>query len=380
VTATASHPKVPTAPTAPAPPSWADALATVDDAIILLDAAGRVAELTPAAEQLLQISPSHAIGNEIGHLLSSHTGNAWLSELCHHTLQPGALRRRSEGLLSRGRHDVPVLASCAPVQDAHGVVRGTVLILHDQTLQRELEAQTRRADRLANLGTVTLGLAHEIRNPLGGIKGAAQLLQKSLESPDQREFTQLIVREVERLDELLAQMRRLSQPHPLTRRPINVHRVLTEVLTLQRAAPAWGAVTLRTEFDPSLPPVDGDHGQLTQVFLNLCKNAVESMNGRGQLLIVTQFEHAFHIRRATNSGRLLSVLIEDTGPGVPPAEQPDLFTPFFTTKGGGTGLGLAICHRIVTEHGGSITYEDRPTGGARFRVTLPLSDHDDGND
>ena len=364
----------------PPPPSWADALASVDDAIILLDAAGRIVELTPAAEQILQLSPTNALRHDIATILPANLPNAWLGELCHHTLRPGALRCRSEGTLSRGRHDVPVLASCAPVQGSDGTIRGAVLILHDLTLQRELEAQTRRADRLANLGTVTLGLAHEIRNPLGGIKGAAQLLRGSLSNPEQRECTDLIVREVERLDDLLAQLRRLSQPHPLQRRPTNVHRVLNEVLALQRATPTWGQITLRTEFDPSLPPVDGDHAQLTQVFLNLCKNAIESMDGRGHLVITSQFEHTFHIRRATGSGRLLSILIEDSGPGVPQADQAELFTPFFTTKGGGTGLGLAICHRIVTEHGGSITYEDRPAGGARFRVTLPLSDHDDGTD
>ena len=361
-------------------PSWADALASADDAIILLDGTGLIAELTPAAEQLLQLSPSHAVGHPIAALLPPDTHNAWLADLCHHTLQDGALRRRSEGTLQRGRQMVPVLAACAPVQGDDGTVRGAVLFLHDLTLQRELEAQTRRADRLSSLGTVALGLAHEIRNPLGGIKGAAQLLRATLDDPEQRECTDVIVREVERLDDLLSQLRNLSQPQALHRRPINVHRILTEVLSLQQASSSWGQVTLRTEFDPSLPPVDADAGQLTQVFLNLIKNALESMAGQGDLRIATQFEHSFHIRRAAGRGRLLSVLVEDAGPGVPPGDQADLFTPFFTTKGGGTGLGLAVSHRIVTEHGGTITYEDRLGGGARFRVTLPVSDNDDRAD
>lgn len=367
-------------PAAPAPPTWGDVLASLDDGVVLLDRDGVVSDLTPAAEQTLGVSPSHAIARPVRELLPADEPNGWLAELCERTLRDGALRRRSEGIIRRGRQECPVLASCAPIQDDDGAVRGAVLILHDLTLQRDLEAQTRRADRLSSLGTVALGLAHEIRNPLGGIKGAAQLLRASLDDPEQRECTDLIVREVERLDGLLSQLRALSQPQTLQRHPVNVHRILNEVLALQRNAPAWGQVQLRTEFDPSLPPVDGDRARLTQVFLNLVKNALEALDGRGQLLIATQFQHGFHIRRSGGRGRLLAVLIDDTGPGVAPADQAELFAPFFTTKGGGTGLGLAICHRIVTEHGGTIAYEDRVGGGARFRVTLPVSEHDDGID
>lgn len=374
------RPRTDTAGPSPTAPSWSDALASVDDGILLLDGAGCIAELTPAAEQLLQLSPRHALGHPIADLLPADADASWLVEICQQTLQDGALRCRAEGSLRRGRQEIPLLASCAPVQDDHGAVRGAVVILSDLTLQRELEAQTRRGDRLASLGTVALGLAHEIRNPLGGIKGAAQLLRSSLTDPEQRECTDVIVREVERLDDLLAQLRNMSQPQPLQRRPLNVHRILTEVLKLQKSSPAWDRVVLRTDFDPSLPPVDGDHRQLTQVFLNLIKNALEAMNGHGELVVTTQFQHGIHIRRAAGRGRVLSVLIEDAGPGVAPADQADLFTPFFTTKGGGTGLGLAISHRIVTEHGGSLAYEDRVGGGARFRVTLPMSDSDDGTD
>lgn len=379
VTLPAAQPPAPSSSlSAPAPPSWADVLASLDDGVVVLDRDGVVLDLTPAAEQTLGLSPSHAIDHAVSELLPAGDPNAWLAELCHHTLRDGAARRRSEGTIHRGRVDRPVQASCAPIQDGDGAVRGAVLILHDLTLQRELEAQTRRADRLASLGTVALGLAHEIRNPLGGIKGAAQLLRASLHDAEQRECTDLIVREVERLDGLLGQLRALSQPQALQRQPVNVHRILNEVLALQRKAAGWGQVTLRTEFDPSLPPVDGDRARLSQVFLNLVKNALEALDGQGQLLIATQFQHGFHIRRSGGRGRLLAVLIEDTGPGVPPADQAELFAPFFTTKGAGTGLGLAICHRIVTEHGGTIAYEDRVGGGARFRVTLPVSEHDDG--
>ena len=353
-------------------------LASLDDAVVVVDDDARIAELNPAAEELLGVSAPHSVDTPLHALLNVRGQNAWLEELVRGALSDRAIRRRGEGtLLARGR-EVPVSATCAPVVDADGAVRGAVLVLHDLTLQRTLEATTRRADRLAALGTVALGLAHEIKNPLGGIKGAAQLLRGAVQDPDLVRCTEIIVREAERLDGLVGQLRELSVPPRLQLEPVNIHRVLNEVLALQRQGPAWGTVTLRTTFDPSLPPVRGDRAQLTQVFLNLVKNSVEALDGRGELTIATRLEARFHIRRLSRRNRFLSVLVEDNGPGVPADHQAQLFSPFFTTKSRGSGLGLAICHRIVSEHGGTIAYEARLVGrGARFRVTLPVGEQDD---
>jgi two-component system nitrogen regulation sensor histidine kinase GlnL len=179
---------------------------------------------------------------------------------------------------------------------------------------------------------------------------------------------------VERLDGLVEQLRELATPPRLEREAVNIHRVLNDVLALERQAPGWGRVVLRTAFDPSLPSVDGDRAQLAQVFLNLVKNAVEALAGEGELAVSTRIETRFHIRRGSGRGRFLSVLVEDSGPGIPDDHQSQLFSPFFSTKPRGSGLGLALCHRIVTEHGGAIAYEARPEGGACFRVTLPVSE------
>jgi two-component system nitrogen regulation sensor histidine kinase GlnL len=260
--------------------------------------------------------------------------------------------------------------------DVQGATRGAVLVLHDLSLQRALEAQTRRADGMAALGTVASGLAHEIRNPLGGIKGAAQLLRAALADPELVRCTEIIVREVERLDGLVEQMRELSTPPRLRLEPTNIHRVLNDVLLLERQSPHSGGVTMRTAFDPSLPAVRGDRAQLTQVFLNLVRNAVEALAGNGELVVSTRLEARFHVRRGSGRGRFLSVLVDDTGPGVPESDQPQLFSPFFSTKPRGSGLGLAVCHRIVTQHGGTIAHEPRLPHGARFRVTLPVCEEE----
>src|SRR5262249_15021591 len=264
--------------------------------------------------------------------------------------------------------------ACAPVHDERGVVREAVLILHDLTLERTLDSTNRRVDRLAGLGTVALGLAHEIRNPLGGIKGAAQLLRAGLSDPAQVQATDIIIREVDRLDGLVEQLRSLGTPPHLQVSPQNIHRILNDVLSLQRQSPEWGAVTLRTEFDPSLPNVAGDRAQLTQVFLNLVRNAVEALGGRGELTVATRIETRYHVRRRSHRSQFLSVTISDNGPGVPEHAQNDLFSPFFTTKPRGTGLGLAVCHRIVSEHGGIMAHEPCPGGRARFPRTPPLQE------
>jgi two-component system nitrogen regulation sensor histidine kinase GlnL len=367
-------------PAAPAPtplrPPWGDVLASIEDGVVVMDNRGCIAEVNPAAELLIGVSAPQAAGNDVGAFFGPT--NAWLADLARNVLREGTSRRRGEGALDSAGHSAPVSAACAPVLDRHGGVRGAVLVLHDLTMQRMLEATTRRADRLASLGTVALGLAHEIRNPLGGIKGAAQLLRNGVDDPELVRCTEIIVREVERLDGLVERLRKLSEPPRLQIEPTNIHRILNDVLGLESQAPTWKAITLRTAFDPSLPPVRGDRAQLTQVFLNLVRNAVEAMGGEGEISVSTRMESAFHIRRESGRGRFLSVLIADTGPGIPLDHQANLFSPFFSTKARGSGLGLAICHRIVSEHGGTIGYDGSAGGGAGFRVTLPVcEDHGD---
>jgi two-component system, NtrC family, nitrogen regulation sensor histidine kinase GlnL len=331
--------------------------------------------VNPAAELLIGLSAVHLVRQPVSAVFSERSGNAWLAGLVRDTLAESAANRRTEGTLIRYREPLPVSAACAPIQAASGGTAGIVLILHELTLQRRLEAAASRADRLAALGPVAAGLAHEIRKPLGGIKGAAQLLRGMLATPDQIACTDVIIREVDRLDLLVEQLRDLTPRPATTMGPVNIHRVLTDVLALQRQSPDFGRIRLRTEFDPSLPPVHGAHAALTQVFLNLLRNAIQALAGEGELVVSTRMETSLRVRRGGDLRQHLSIHVEDSGPGVPEADQARLFTPFFTSRAQGTGLGLAICHRIVTEHGGTIVYADRRTGGARFSVTLPV--HED---
>src|SRR6185436_20491793 len=263
----------------------------------------------------------------------------------------------------------------SPVIDREGTTVGSMLLLHDVIATRSLTETGERGSRVGELAAVAAGLAHEIKNPLGGIKGAAQLLADTLSAdPDGLRFTSLITREVDRVSDLLEQLLELTRPPRLRLAAVNVHRVLQEVLTLEHAAVA-DTLTLRCNFDPSLPEVWADEAQIRQVFLNLVKNALEAMERKGTLTITTRMETDFHVRAAgqDRSRQYLSVDVEDSGPGIEPEDYERIFTPFFTTKNKGTGLGLAVSHRLVTQHGGLLRVESEPGRWTRFRVSLPVA-------
>ena len=240
------------------------------------------------------------------------------------------------------------------------------------TLQNsQVYERMKERDRLAALGQMAAGLAHEIRNPLGSIKGAAQLLQPaSAPAPDNntREFLDIIVEEVNRLNKIVSQFLDYARPYRGEQRPLEVNEVVRK--TLQLLVKEQGhEVEVVTNFAEGLPPVRADAEQLLQVFLNLSLNAVQAMPQGGRLLISTS------LRRATRRGAaaaFLEVRFRDTGVGIPPGDQRNLFIPFFTTKEKGTGLGLPISQRIIENHGGTIEVRSQPGEGATFTVLLPI--------
>jgi signal transduction histidine kinase len=240
------------------------------------------------------------------------------------------------------------------------------------TLQNsQVYERMKERDRLAALGQMAAGLAHEIRNPLGSIKGAAQLLQPgAAPAPDNntREFLDIIVEEVNRLNKIVSQFLDYARPYRGEQRPLEVNEVVRK--TLQLLVKEQGhEVEVVTNFAEGLPPVRADAEQLLQVFLNLSLNAVQAMPQGGRLLISTS------LRRATRRGAaaaFLEVRFRDTGVGIPPGDQRNLFIPFFTTKEKGTGLGLPISQRIIENHGGTIEVRSQPGEGATFTVLLPI--------
>jgi two-component system sensor histidine kinase HydH len=249
------------------------------------------------------------------------------------------------------------------------------------TLQNsQVYERMKERDRLAALGQMAAGLAHEIRNPLGSIKGAAQFLQpgQSSESNKEggrestREFLDIIIEEVNRLNKIVSQFLDYARPYRGEQRPLDVSEVLRKTLALLPKEQLEGAIEISTSFAERMPQVRADAEQLLQVFLNLSLNAIQAMpadDKPGKLLISTG------LRRATRRGAAAAFFearFRDSGVGIPPGDLKNLFIPFFTTKDKGTGLGLPISQRIIENHGGTIEVRSQPGEGATFTVLLPI--------
>jgi two-component system nitrogen regulation sensor histidine kinase GlnL len=256
-----------------------------------------------------------------------------------------------------------------------------VLMLQQRSMAQMIERQlTHRAAARSVSGLASV-LAHEIKNPLSGIRGAAQLLEPGLKEDD-RALAQLICAETDRIRNLVDRMEVFGDERPLTIEPVNIHQVLDRVKRLAETG-FLGDARISIDFDPSLPPVPGNRDKLIQAFLNLVKNAAEAIaEGReksretGRIVLRTAFRPGMRMGLPGSGARVrlpLMIEVEDNGPGVPDALKPHLFDPFVTTKRTGTGLGLALVAKIIGDHGGVIECESVPKHTV-FRVLLPLQD------
>jgi two-component system nitrogen regulation sensor histidine kinase GlnL len=231
----------------------------------------------------------------------------------------------------------------------------------------------RAAERALDFEALAAGLAHEIKNPLAGLQGSAELLAREADGTA-REYALVIAREARRVDGLVRELLDLARPAALSLAPVNVHEVLDHVRMLARGLPGGDRIAFTMRYDPSLPPVHGDGEKLTQVVLNLVRNAVEAVHGRERPEVSLETSVA-SLRLRAASGRtrpLARVSVQDNGPGIPDSMVARLFTPFATSKSHGTGLGLAVSRRIVEAHGGRIEVKNRGAGGAEASVFLPL--------
>lgn len=251
---------------------------------------------------------------------------------------------------------------------------GRLLISFDErTIAQRMNRQLMNRGVGRSVIAMAQVLAHEVKNPLSGIRGAAQLLEQNANEAD-RDLTNLICQEADRIVKLVAQMEAFGDPRPPAREPVNIHEVLDHVRRIARTGFARD-IRILEDYDPSLPAIPGDRDQLIQVFLNLVKNAAEAAPATGgEIVITTAYRHSVRMAVGTSRERLrlpLEVSVRDNGPGVPDDLKPHLFDPFVTTKAGGTGLGLALVAKIIGDHGGVIECDSQPRRTV-FRVLLPV--------
>ena len=366
------------APAGSAPP-WADVLVAFNDAVIVMDRERHIVRFNQAAEELIGQPQVRVLGEPCERVFAE---TPLIADMVTRVETQGQSESRSEEQLVRHRRSIPVRITCLPLWDAHDSISGTALVIHDLGYQKTLEEAAHRNESLARLGTMVAGLAHEVRNPLAGIKGAAQLLEARLaDQPELSEYTGVIAREVNRLSALVEDLLTLGAPPKPRLAPLNIHRVIQQVVSVIEPECARCGIRLQFGFDPSLPDVLADEAQLSQVFLNVLRNACEAMvggavvaSGRDSVTISTRMETDFHILRDHDrSSKFLRVEIADQGPGIDPQTAAQIFEPFFTTKARGTGLGLAISHKIVAEHGGIIRAAVNYPAGTVVTVTLPVA-------
>ena len=329
----------------------------------VLDAQGRVVFLNQAGAQLFGVSQRLVTGQPFPRLFVD--GSA-IAQLCVEAAAGAFDEKRSELTLERPGRE-PQQLSCSAV--ALGGEPGALLLEFSEVEQR------RRADRERRLldsakanRELVRNLAHEIRNPLGGIRGAAQLLDSELASPALREYTRVIVKEADRLQVLVD---RLLAPHRSARvvGELNIHEVCEQVRSVVLAEFPQGLEIAR-DYDASLPEFRGDREQLVQVLLNLVRNAAQALHGHGRIVLRTRIA-----RQVTIAGRrwklALDLHVIDNGPGVPEDIGERIFYPLVSGREGGSGLGLTLAQTFVQQHGGLIECDSKP-GRTDFRILLPL--------
>ncbi len=262
------------------------------------------------------------------------------------------------------------------VVDERGRPAGAALFFKDLTRVEQIEERERLRDRLAALGEMAAAIAHEVKNPLAGIEVMAGLLRRQIpDSPDAQTLLGEIINEAKLANGIVLEVLEFVRPIRLQVERVSIGHVLHDAVVLAEGKVDRRDVTIEMNVDGDLPPIQGDHHQLCQVFTNLLINAFEALEGRGHIVIRSTLGTPDGEHGPGGDGGVpnLVVDVEDDGPGVPAEVVDRIFNPFFTTKPQGSGLGLAIVRKIVDAHDGRIDVKTSPGGGTRFRVTLPVS-------
>src|ERR1700704_4432505 len=345
-------------------------LARFPDLILVLDMKGQYTFVSARIGELLGYGPEHLIGENVDDVENTSPELASL----YRTVATGKSSRTSCEYGSR-HHDGTwrtMLGMASPLLDAEGKPTGVIISVRDMTMEKKLEQQIIQSERLAAMGQMIGGFAHELNNPLTSILGMAELLQEGGASEAARKQIGILHKQARRPAAIVTEPQSFARPPAPGRSQVNLNELVQRTVQMQAYPLRKSNITVDFLHEPTLPPVMADPNQLMQVFLNLILNA-------DQAIRENRDKGTIRIRMGRNSDAVW-VMFQDDGPGIAPEVLPHIFDPFFTTKrpGRGTGLGLSICKTVLREYGGNIEAASAPGGGAVFTITLPIAAAESG--
>ena len=337
-------------------------------AVLAVDPGMHIQFLNTAAEQFFGLGASGLTGRHLEELVPPHSPLLSLISQAQHGQTSVAEYDVSLSVSEGKTRNLAITA--APLVEASDL---TVVSLHEQTIARRINSQIAHRNAARSVTGLAAILAHEVKNPLSGIRGAAQLLETSVSDEDDIELTRLICQETDRICDLVDRMGLFSDD-AIDRSAVNIHKALERVRRVAEAG--FGRhVAFLEEYDPSLPPVHGNADQLIQVLLNIVKNACEDVPAiNGRIVLRTAYQHGVRLALPGGATRVqlpLLVTVTDNGPGILPDLAANLFDPFVTSKPDGSGLGMALAAKVVGDHGGIIEF-DSSSEGTEFRLRLPM--------
>jgi PAS domain S-box-containing protein len=333
------------------------------EAIITLDSDGRVSSWNRAAEQIFGWSAEEMIGATFRRLLPDDPLVVEERNRVGRLVKSGKTVRDFQ--TTRLRKDgarITVRITWAPLHNQAGEFEGTVGIVLDVTAESEMKQRLVEHERLAAVGEMAAQVAHEVRNPLAGIRGACEMVLHCNLAPEMREEVgQEVVQQIDRLNRTVEELLQFAHPRIVERTQTDLEGLINRVLSVLKEDPWAESIEFVRDFSENLPQVNLDPARIEQVLYNLLLNAAQMMTDGGTITISTGLEQG-----------MATVMVQDTGPGIPEEVGRDIFKPFVTTRTSGTGLGLAIVKKIIEAHQGSIEAYSRAEGGAEFRIRLPL--------
>ncbi|HCW3112901.1 TPA: two-component system sensor histidine kinase AtoS [Citrobacter amalonaticus] len=329
------------------------------DGVIAIDRQGDVTTMNPAAEMITGYTLNELVGRPYATLFSDpHFASPVLDTLAH-----GTEHLAQEVSFPARDRTIELSVTTSRIHNPNGELIGALVIFSDLTARKETQRRLAQTERLATLGELMAGVAHEVRNPLTAIRGYVQIIRQQTSLPVHQEYLSVVLKEIDSINKVIQQLLDFSRPRQSQWQQVLLNSLIEETLILVQTSGVQARITFNFEQDTGLPAIVADRELLKQVILNLLINAVQAINARGEI----------RIRTWQYSATQQAVAIEDNGGGIDIALQKKIFDPFFTTRASGTGLGLALSQRIINAHQGDIHVASMPGCGATFTLILPIN-------